>query len=161
MRAAPADPVVASPIGLDCPVQGATKLDSALPGSSNARCSSYGRWNSGVEERRVGRRRDGSGRSRTSQDQTRVRSASSPSPERSSSPAGRPLIARMIEASGPVTSGPVPANHATFEARSVSPVLRRLPPRIGLVFRAISATVTRLRGGTSTRRPSGRAMSSP
>jgi hypothetical protein len=67
----------------------------------------------------------------------------------------------MIDASGPVTSGPVPTDHATSEARSVSPPLRRLPPRTGSVVRAISATVMRLRGDTSIRRPTGRAMSSP
>src|SRR5215471_7466307 len=60
----------------------------------------------------------------------------------------------MIEASGPATSGPLPADRATSEARSDSPVLRRLPPRMRSVFRAISATVTRLRGDTSMWRPS-------
>ena len=60
--------------------------------------------------------------------QTREVRTATPSPERSGSPALRPVRTMMIDASGPFTSGPAPLVQSWSVAVSLRPVARRLPP---------------------------------
>src|SRR6185437_7423202 len=73
----------------------------------------------------------------------RDRSVATPSPDRSSSAAARPVIAISREIAGPVTSGPLPVAHSRSLARRPSPAIRRLlPMRRFDVLRKFAARVT-------------------
>ena len=63
----------------------------------------------------------------TTPHQRRDRSVSTPSPLRSDRAGSRPVMARISEAAGPLTSSPSPTVQSTSVARRQSPALRCLP----------------------------------